>query len=130
MAGSSPSHMTRNGTQDACFLAITREPTLYGVPLVSFLVATIVAALGFDLTVRYNLFWRAGICLTFAGITLYAMAALTSWEPQWRKILLAWLNVRGPGVLSPHTRAWGGVTFRPWPVAIQHNLREMQDYAG
>lgn len=117
-------------TQDACFLAITREPTIYGVPLVSFIAAILVAATVFDITVHYNLFWRLGICLGLAGTTLYAMAALTSWEPQWRKILLAWLNVRGPGVLMPHARAFGGVTFRPWPVVVQHDLREMQDYAG
>lgn len=117
-------------TYDVLFLAITRMAMIYGVPLVGFLLAGGAAAIVFDLTHRYNVFWRAGICLAAFGVVLLVMRQLTSWEPKWWPILVTWANTRLPVLFSAATRAFGGSTFCPVPVDTRKSIEELRDYAG
>jgi len=122
----------RGPTEDALFLAITREASVYGVsvPLGPFLLLVMSDFAAFGYSYRYNLLWRAVLCLTYLAAGLLGMAALTSWEPRWWQILCSWAQTRGQVILSRWTRHHGGSTYRPWPCAIQTNRDEMRDHAG
>lgn len=117
-------------TRDTVFLAVTRPATIYGVPLGGFLLAAGVGGMAFNLTHSYNVWWRFGICGGAALVGLVIMRGLTSWEPRWLQILTAWAQTRGRVLFAKPTRVFGGSTFRPWPVALRRDAKEMRDYAG
>jgi type IV secretory pathway VirB3-like protein len=99
-------------TRDPLFLAITRMATVYGVPLGGFLLAVGGVAFVFDVTSQYSILWRVGLCGGALLLLLGGMRWLTSREPKWFAIFLAWSQTRLPVRFSKHTRAYGGTTFR------------------
>lgn len=117
-------------SRDTVFLAVTRPATFYGVPLTGFLIAASVASLAFNVTHQHGLLWRAVLVGGPALLILGIMRALTSWEPNWWAILATWAVTSGRVRLSWPTRAFGGATLRPWPVALRHERRELRDYRG
>ncbi len=117
-------------TWDVVFLAITRPASVYGVPLGGFLLAAGAGGMAFNLSHNYNVWWRFGICGGAALVGLAIMRGLTSWEPRWLQILNAWSQTRGRVLFAWPTRAWGGSTLRPWPVAVRRDPNEMRDYVG
>ena len=75
-----------SSTRDPLFLAITRSPCIYGVPLAGFLLGVGGVTVVFDLTTRYNLWWRFGYCGGAMIVILGAMRYLTARSPRWFSI--------------------------------------------
>lgn len=121
-------------TQDTVLLGPTRPPVYYGVPLEGFILAVSVAFLCFAWTFHLNtllqIIIRAVVCLSLAATVLLIMRALTSWEPNWYPILCSWGRTRLRVLFSRATRAYGGTTFRPGPVALRTDKAELRDFAG
>ena len=117
-------------TRDVVFLAVTRPSNIYGMPLGGFLLAAGAGGMIFNVTHAYNVWWRLGIVSAAVLATFAVMRALTSWEPLWLRILNAWAQTRARVLLSWPTRAFGGTTFRPWPVALRDDPNELRDHAG
>lgn len=119
-------------TKDTLFLALTRLASVYGVsvPLEAWMLVVMTAFIAFCLTYQYSLIARAAIIGSFLVAALLGIAALSSWEHNWSRILRGWAETRAEGLVSRFALWFGGTTYRPWPAATTSDPSEMRDYAG
>jgi len=121
---------------DPQFLALTRVPNAFGVPLWGFFIAAGADVMLFSVLVHWvftpgmgALLASGSICGALYLLAVFAMARLSGWEPRWYVIILRWGQTVLPYRFADATRAFGGTTFRPGPVLLR-TYEDVRNHVG